>query len=209
MTTVMTWDWFGGPLKYGGVEYFAKVGEFEKFLELPRLVRTPLELALNGMKAPLARLEKAGWRLADAHERTLTPQSYQEFIARSAGEWSVAKNVYVATRSGWFSCRTACYLAAARPAVVQETGWSRFIPGGRGVIPFSTMEEAIAGIEAVAADPAGQRNAAYEIAREYLAPDRVLPAMIDSIYANDEKPETRNQNDESSPKPEIRNNTER
>jgi hypothetical protein len=93
--------------------------------------------------------------------------------------------------------------------VVQETGWSRFIPGGRGVIPFSTMEEAIAGIEAVAADPAGQRNAAYEIAREYLAPDRVLPAMIDSIYANDEKPETRNQNDESSPKPEIRNNTER
>jgi hypothetical protein len=191
LTTVMTWDWFGGPLKYGGVEYFAKSAEFEKFLDLPTRIKTPLELALNGLKAPLSQLEKAGWQVVDAHEKTLTPQSYQEFIARSAGEWSVAKNVYVATRSGWFSCRTACYLASGRPAVVQETGWSRFVPGGRGVIPFTTMEEAIAGIAAVRADPVGQRNAAYEIAREYLAPDRVLPAMIESIFkeniATDEK----------------------
>ncbi len=158
------------------------MAEFEKFHDLPKLVKIPLELAVNGVKAPLGQLANWGWRVVDAQETTLTPRSYQEFIARSAGEWSVAKNVYVATRSGWFSCRTACYLAAGRPAVVQETGWSRFVPGGRGVIPFSTMDEAVAGIEAVAADPDGQRKAAYGIAREYLAPDRVLPAMIDSIY---------------------------
>ncbi len=191
LTTVMTWDWFRGPLTYQGVEYFAKAAEFEKFLDLPNRIKTPLELALNGLKAPLPQLKKAGWQVVEAQEQTLTPESYQQFIASSAGEWSVAKNVYVAMRTGWFSCRTACYLAAGRPAVVQETGWSRFVPGGRGVIPFSTMEEAIAGIETVMADPVSQRNAAYEIAREYLAPDRVLPQMIESIFkenmATDEK----------------------
>jgi hypothetical protein len=96
----------------------------------------------------------------------------------------VAKNIYVALRSGWFSCRTACYLAAGRPAVVQETGWSKFIPGGRGLFTFSTIEEAAAGLNAVSADPAAHRAAAHEIAREYLAPDRVLPPMIDAIFAS-------------------------
>jgi hypothetical protein len=182
MTTVMTWDWFKGPLTFNGVEYFGKATEFEKFLDLPSRAKTPLELAINGLKAPLPALQRSGWRVVEAQEKTLTPQSYQEFIARSAGEWSVAKNVYVAMNTGWFSCRTACYLASARPAVVQDTAWSRFIPGGRGVIPFSTMNEAIAGIEAITADPAGHRKAAYEIAREYLAPDRVLPEMIDAIF---------------------------
>jgi len=198
-TTIMTWDWFGGKLTHRGSEYFSKSAEFEKFWDLPRRADRPFTLAINGLKAPLKKIADEGWRVQDAHEVTLTPESYQRFIAGSAGEWSVAKNVYVATRSGWFSCRTACYLAGARPAVVQETGWSRFVPGGKGVIPFSTMEQAIAGMDAVAADPAGHRAGAYDVAREYLAPDRVLPGMIESIYA---KSEIRNQNDESIPKPE-------
>jgi hypothetical protein len=71
---------------------------------------------------------------------------YQRFIQSSRGEWSVARKVYVQTRSGWFSTRTACYLAAGRPAVVQETGWSRFIPGEAGVIPFSTPGQAAEGL---------------------------------------------------------------
>jgi hypothetical protein len=105
------------------------------------------------------------------------------FIADSAGEWSIAKNVYVDTNSGWFSCRTACYLAAGRPAVVQETTWSRFVPSGRGVIAFETMEQCVAALEDVAAHPQEHRTAAYEIAREYLAPDRVMPPMLDEIFA--------------------------
>jgi len=200
MTTIMTWDWFGGKLTHGGSEYFSKSAEFEKFLDFPRRVKIPLTLAINGMKAPLKRIAEQGWTVQDAHQATLTPASYQQFIANSAGEWSVAKNVYVATRSGWFSCRTACYLAGARPAVVQETGWSRFVPGGKGVVPFSTMDQAVAAVQAVAADPAGHRAAAYEVARQYLAPDRVLPGMIEAIYAA--KSEIRNPNDESSPKSE-------
>ncbi len=187
-TTIMTWDWFKGKLTHQGSEYFSKSVEFEKFWDLPRRVRHPLTLAINGMKAPLPKIAAEGWRVEDAHEVTLTPASYQQFIAKSVGEWSVAKNVYVATRTGWFSCRTACYLAGARPAVVQETGWSRFVPGGKGLIPFSTMDEAIAGMDAIAADPAGHRAGAYDVAREYLAPDRVLPAMIESIYAEPKKP---------------------
>jgi hypothetical protein len=117
----------------------------------------------------------------DAHKATLTPRSYQQLIGDSAGEWSIAKNVYVATHSGWFSCRTACYLAAGRPAVVQDTGWSKFIPTGQGLFAFSTTEEAIDGLNRIAADPYLHRAAAYEMARQYLAPDKVLPKMIESI----------------------------
>jgi hypothetical protein len=142
----------------------------------------PLALAIGGFKAPVGQLQRDNWRIIDAHTATLTPASYQHLIQTSAGEWSVAKNVYVALRTGWFSCRTACYLAAGRPAVVQDTAWSKFIPSGKGVIGFETMDEAIAGLSAIAADPAAHRAAAYEIAREYLAPDRVLPGMIESIY---------------------------
>lgn len=199
MTTIMTWDWFGGKLTHRGSEYFSKSAEFEKFWDLPSHVTRPLMVAINGLKAPLKQIAEKGWRVGDAHAKTLTPASYQQFIEGSAGEWSVAKNVYVAMRTGWFSCRTACYLAAARPAVVQDTGWSRFLPAGKGLIPFSTMEEAISGIEDIARDPIGHRRGAYEIAREYLAPDRVLPKMIEEIYR---KPESPNQNHESIPKPE-------
>jgi hypothetical protein len=183
MTTIMTWDWFRGPLTYRGVEYFTKAREFEQFMDLPSRTKSPLLVALNGVKAPLKKVESFGWKIKDAHAVTLTPANYQKFIAESAGEWSVAKNVYAAMRTGWFSCRTACYLAGGRPAVVEETGWTKFIPSGTGVIAFTTLDETLAGLEAVAADPIGHRAAAYEIARQYLAPDRVLPEMIDSIYA--------------------------
>jgi hypothetical protein len=97
----------------------------------------------------------------------------------------VAKNVYVAPRTGWFSCRTACYLAAGRPAVVQETGWSKYVPAGEGVLAFQTLDECLDGLDQVAADPLRHRAAAFEIAREYLAADRVLPPMIETIFAKE------------------------
>ena len=181
MTTVMTWDWFKGILSHDGVEYSTKVVEYNKFHDLPRRTPVPLALVVGGVKTPRGALEKDGWSIIDAYQATLTPQSYQDLIATSAGEWSVAKNVYVATRSGWFSCRTACYLAGARPAVVQDTAWSKFLPTGSGLFAFETIEQAIAALETVAADPAKHRHAAYEIAREYLAPDRVLTQMLDDI----------------------------
>ena len=182
-TTVMTWDYFRGPLVYDGVDYRTKVPEYEKFHGLPQRVDVPLALAVGGTKTPYEQIKRDGWRTIDAWEATKTPAAYLNFIGRSLGEWSVAKNVYVATRSGWFSCRTACYLAAGRPAVVQETGWSQFLPTGRGLFAFSTIEEAVENLRLVHANPVTHRAAAYEIAAEYLAPEKVLPPMIEAIFA--------------------------
>ena len=187
-TTVMSWGWFGGALKYKGIEYMAKVPEFERFQKLPsRVPEIPLLVAMGGQthKAPMDKIRADGWQIIGAQQPTLTASNYLDFIAKSAGEWSIAKNVYVDTRSGWFSCRTACYLAAGRPAVVQDTAWSRFIPSGEGLIAFTTMEETVEGLRRVADDPVRHRKAAYEVAREYLTPERVLTPMIESIY---EKP---------------------
>jgi hypothetical protein len=182
-TTVMSWGYFGGKLIYNGVQYSAKAPEYEKFKDLPKRVSVPLTLAVGGFTTPTDDILRNGWNLVDARQLTMTGETYRKFIADSAGEWSIAKNVYVATNSGWFSCRTACYLAAGRPAVVQDTAWSRFVPSGEGVVAFSTMDEAIDGLKRVTSQPQRHREAAYEIARQYLAPDRVLPPMIEAIYA--------------------------
>jgi hypothetical protein len=181
MTTVMTWDWYKGRVIHKGVRYHTKVMEYGKFHNLPKRTEVPLALVVGGTKTPNKRIRRDGWKLLNAHKATLTPEAYQSLIAKSAGEWSVAKNVYVATRSGWFSCRTACYLAAGRPAVVQDTAWSKYIPSGRGVIAFNTMKEAVDGLKEISAEPQKHREAAFEIAREYLAPDRVLTKMIDDL----------------------------
>jgi hypothetical protein len=185
-TTVMTLDLSKAPkrLHYRGVDYFDKRPEFEKFIALPtRVPNVPLMLAIgNNNDATMKPLLENKWIVVDAHDASLTPEAYRDFIGASAGEWSIAKNVYAATSSGWFSCRTCCYLAAGRPAVVQDTMWSRYVPSGAGVFAFRTMDEAIAGLEQVASDPARQQRAAYDVAREYLAPDRVITKMLNDIF---------------------------
>jgi hypothetical protein len=181
-TTVMSWNYYG-DLIWQGVKYDAKVPEYNRFKDLPRRTRHPLLLAASGQKMEPDKIRADGWNWVNATEVSITPEKYMQFIEHSSGEWSIAKNVYVATNTGWFSCRTACYLAAARPAVVQDTAWSRYVPSGEGVIAFSTIDQALAGLDAIASDPARHRAAAYEIAREYLAADRVLPPMIEAIHA--------------------------
>lgn len=182
-TTVMSWSYFGGDLIHNGVKYDAKAPEYERFCTLPRCTDVPLALAVGGHHQPSDRIRADGWRLIDGRRVSQTPETYRQFIAQSAGEWSIAKNVYVATRSGWFSTRTACYLAAGRPAVVQDTGWSRYLPSGEGLMAFETMEQAVAALQEVRANYSQHRQAAYAVAREYLAADRVLPAMIEAIFS--------------------------
>ena len=182
-TTIMSWGYYKGPLTYKGVHYDQKAPEFEKFQELPKHVTVPLRLAVAGYHQPADQIRQAGWQLIPGIDVSLTAEQYLKFISDSAGEWSIAKNVFVATRTGWFSCRTACYLAAGRPGVVQDTGWSKYIPSGEGVLAFSTMDECIAALEEVSANPAKHRAAAYDIAREYIAPDKVLPPMLEAIFA--------------------------
>jgi hypothetical protein len=184
-TTVMTWNAFKKPLFYHGVEYKSKGSEFEKILDLPQHLKVPLKVALGGVKPPFELLASNGWQVADAPEATLTPQRYQDFIADSRGEISTAKHVYVAMRSGWFSCRSACYLGAGRPVVVQDTGFSRIIPVGQGILAFSSREEAQAAVEAVESNYAMHCRAALELADDLFSADKVLPRMIEDIFADD------------------------
>jgi len=178
LTTVMSWDYFPGKLELNGVLYHGKPPEYEKFRHLPARSSLPLALAVGGHKTPTEQIKSDGWQLIEARAATLTPESYQAFIAASAGEWSIAKNVFVALRTGWFSCRTACYLASARPAVVQDTAWSKYVPSGSGVHAFTTPDEALAAIDTLRTHPARERAAAYAIADEYLSPHAVLPKML-------------------------------
>src|SRR5262249_1027236 len=165
-----------------GVADGGKSRDFERFLALPARSRLPLELALSG-PAPRPRLAAHGWRVIDGHEISRDPVTYRDYLARSFAEWSVAKNAYVESRSGWFSCRSACYLALRVPVVVQDTGFSRGLPTGEGLLPFSTLDEAPAAIERVLADPVGPSLAAREIATEYFDARTVLSRLIDQSLA--------------------------
>lgn len=148
-TTVMTWDNYGAPIEHDGETYGSKEREFRRIEKLPEQVVAPLEVAVGGIGAPVEEWQRAGWSVRDSTDISSTADDYREYVERSRGELSVAKNVYVATGSGWFSCRSTCYLAAGRPVVVQETGFSQRIRTGDGLLSFTSPEEAARAIAAV------------------------------------------------------------
>jgi hypothetical protein len=170
-TTVMTWK----------IESFSDVDgnkdrEFIKFIDLPSKTPQQFELAING---PQTLLREYGWSTVDAMGVSRSLWDYRDFIRGSKAEFGVAKHAYVSTRSGWFSDRTECYLAAGRPALVQDTGWSAHLPSGEGLLGFSTPEEALDGLDRIASNwPMHSRRAA-EIARECFDASRVLRAFIE------------------------------
>jgi hypothetical protein len=178
LTTVASWE----PKEKGpvvdGVEYAGKSAEFERFMDLPSRSALPLEVGLSG-PAPTERLRTHGWRLRDGYEVSYDPVVYRDYLANSIGELSFAKNAYVASRSGWFSYRTACYLALGVPAIVQDTGFGRAIPTGEGLLTFATPEDAAEAIELVASDPQRHAKAAHAIAEEYFDSGKVLNRLID------------------------------
>lgn len=176
LTTVASWEPAEAGFVADGTAYRGKSAEFDRLIDLPSHSPVPIELAMSG-PAPADRLRKKGWGLLDAYEVSREPWVYRDYLANSLGEWSVAKNAYVASRSGWFSCRTACYLALGVPAVVQDTGFA--IPAGEGVLTFGTREEAADAIQRLARDPARHAKAARAIAEEYFDSDKVLARLID------------------------------
>ncbi|MDX2165659.1 MAG: glycosyltransferase family 1 protein [Deltaproteobacteria bacterium] len=179
-TTVMSWKVESAAPVIDGISYGGKDVEFRRFLDLPQRVEVPLELALGG-KAPLAELQAHGWRVVDAYARSTTMDAYQDYLYASRGEWSVAKQVYVALRSGWFSTRSAVYLAAGRPVVVQDTGWSAHYPTGEGLFAFDTVEQAAAGLEAVERDYPRHCAAARAVAERELAAGPVLERLLADV----------------------------
>lgn len=179
-TTVMSWKVESAAPVIDGVSYGGKDVEFRRFLELPSRVNVRFELALGG-KAPQDELTAHGWRVVDAYSRSTTMDAYQEYLYASRGEWSVAKQVYVALRSGWFSTRSAVYLAAGRPVVVQDTGWSAYYPTGAGLFAFDTIEQAVAGLQAIEADYHRHCEAARAVAERELAARPVLERLLADV----------------------------
>jgi hypothetical protein len=179
-TTVGHWDQSVKDLEYNGERYsWSKHREFLKILDLPRRTGQEFSLALAIDDPPTVRmLEGHGWHVEDAYEASKTLGSYREYIRGSRGELTVAKDMNVRLRSGWFSERSACYLAAGKPVVTQETGFSKSLPTGLGLYAFRTLEDIPPAIEAINSDYEKHSQAAKEIAAEYFDAERVLQQMM-------------------------------
>ena len=186
-TTVMNWTSYN-PVVYNGQTYGQKDVEFLRFLALPSLVNpTVFEIAVNEGKtrhAPRTLLVHKGWRVVDPEVVCPDLESYRYYVESSKAEWSVAKNGYVVGQPGWFSCRSACYLAAGRPVVVQDTGFSAVLPVGEGLMSFTTVEEAVAAIRHVEANYTRHAKAARAIAEAYFDSDKVLTRLITEALGN-------------------------
>ena len=186
-TTVMNWT-TARPIEHAGVSYGQKDIEFQKFIDLPPRVRpTEIELAVNlgkTKRTPHDLLRHKGWNLADPDVVCPDLESYRRYLSTSKAEWSVAKNGYVVGKSGWFSCRSTCYLAAGRPVVVEDTGFGSVIPTGRGVLPFSDMDGAVSAIREVEANYDVHARAAREIAVEYFDSAKVLRRLVEAALAH-------------------------
>lgn len=178
ITTVMNWTAYGGHV-HDGRYYGQKDRQFEPFFELPQRAGVPMEIAVDPPDAARKRLREGGWKLADPAAVSRTPATYQQYLRASRAEFCVAKHGYVTTRCGWFSDRSAGYLASGRPVVVEDTGFSDFLPCGRGVIAFRSPQEALAGIEQVNADYVGHCRAARAFVEEYFDAAKVLSHLLE------------------------------
>jgi hypothetical protein len=169
------------PVEHDGETWGQKDVELNRFLDLPGRTKQKLELACPQVVGAMERLAQQGWQVVESDLCAPDPWKYREYLASSKGEWSVAKEGYVKSRSGWFSCRSACYLALGRPCVLQDTGWSRVYPTGNGLWAFRDLDEAAAGLEAVSADYAAQCAGARQLAETMFDSDKVLGAMLASL----------------------------
>jgi hypothetical protein len=186
-TTVMNWTSYN-DIEYRGQVYGQKDAEFLRFIDLPAAVPdTTFELALNDGKtrrSPKSWLRHKGWHVLDPAQVCPDPDSYRTFVAGSRAEWSVAKSGYVTAHIGWFSERSACYLAAGRPVVVQSTGCERFLPHGEGLLSFTDFDGARRAIRSVEEDYHAHSQAARAIAEAEFDSAKVLSRLLDTCLTS-------------------------
>jgi hypothetical protein len=183
-TTLASWRGPYGPLEFEGRTFGLRAHEFRRFLDLPERVEAEFPLALDidpADAADIENLRKHGWEMLEPAAVAPTPGAYREFIRGSAAEVAIAKQIYVATRSGWFSDRSACYLGAGKPVIAVDTGFSRHLPTGRGLLTVDDVEAAAAACEEVIGNPQVHSRAASEIAHEYFDSDKVLRRILDVV----------------------------
>src|SRR5258706_5420315 len=178
-TTVADWRGFK-PVQWRSIWDGQKADEFLRLIDLPRRVPVPLEICLliNSNETARLDLEQHEWRLVSPQDRASTPDAYRKYIIGSRGEFSVVKGGYTAGRTGWFSDRRACYLAAGRPVVIQDTGIGAELPTGCGLLTFSDIDGAIEALNQVESNYAKHAAAAASFAREFLDSDLVLSRLV-------------------------------
>jgi hypothetical protein len=185
LTTIGNWRGYGS-IEYGGVLFGQKVHSLRRFLSLPTRTRERFLMALAihpEEQKDLRDLAENGWHLLDPGRLASHPADYQRFIQGSKAEFGIAKSGYVASRCGWFSDRSACYLASGRPVIAQETGFSEYLPTGAGLFGFTSLEDVLAAIEALRSEYGRHSGAARALAEEYFDSDKVLTRLLQKVGA--------------------------
>ena len=182
-TTIANWRGAFGPVQFDGRSFGLKVHEFRKLITLPSQAPGKYEIALNIHPADhqdLAALKNNQWLITDPVTAADTPDQFRHYVQQSGAEFSVAQGIYVDTNCGWFSDRTVRYLASGKPVLVQDTGFTKNIPSGKGLVSFRTLDEAIQGAESIAGDYEAHSQAAREIAEQYFDSDKVLGELLNA-----------------------------
>lgn len=200
-TTVGNWKQEGREVEMDGERYlWSKHHEYLKIIDLPRHVQPSIELAMNladpetikhgegevvralGVAPDVQQMLRSyGWLLAEGRSFSMEPAPYRDYIQASRGEFTVARDLNVRLRSGWFSERSACYLAASRPVITQDTGFGSVLPTGDGLFAFNTMDDIVEAFEAIESDYERHSRAAGEIADAFFNSEKVLPALLTDL----------------------------
>jgi hypothetical protein len=184
-TSVGAWRGPNAPVEFGGATYGLRAHEFRRFIELPGMCpgeRFEMAFEIHPADAKdVEALARNSWGLVDPKAVAATPEDYRTYVAHSRGEFLVPKQMYVATRSGLLSDRSAYYLASGRPVVARDTGLARVLPTGEGLLPFSTPEEAAEAVRRVGADYVRHARAARAVAEEYFDSDKVLTRLLEQL----------------------------
>ena len=183
-TSVASWRGPFAPIEYDGVTYGLRVHEFRRFADLPARTPERLEVALDIHEAETGDLEllhSNGWHLSDPTVEAADPWTYRDYVQRSKGELMIAKNMYVASRSGWVSDRSICYLASGRPVVAQDTGISDLYPVGEGLLTFDDADGAAAALDEASRDYVRHCSAARALAKEHFDSSVVLRRLLGKL----------------------------
>jgi len=183
-TTIGKWNSQGRDLTYQGETFrWSKRTEWLRCLNLPAQTAAAFEVAMNvdSVAGDPELLAAHGWGVVDPLAVSADPWRYRDYVRGSRGEFTVAKDMNVRLRSGWFSDRAACYLATGRPVVEQDTGFGDVLPLGPGLHAFRTVEDAVNAVRLIEADYERASAHATEVAREYFAAEKVLGRLLREV----------------------------